>query len=588
MSANENSQAGEHEALAAAQAEISRLNAKLADMKQGDEEIARIQHEQSTLMNDLPGVLYRTRRVPGNTVLEIVFVSAGFEALTGYTASQVLSDSTIYLKKIVHPKDRRRVVWEVESALRGRQPFEITYRIITVENVVRWVSERAMGFYEKNTLVGREGLITDVTHYVEPLHELRRDYAELSDRLHRQMTQAVDMDDKRLGLEQQVRRSQCLETLGALSGGVAHDFNNLMQAVIGYAQRLMASSPPPTGDTRHYVECIRDSALRASDLTDLLLAFCRKNEQPPSITMLEPVLQEAARMLRASLPATVELTVDLHPLSTPVLVSSVQLVEVIITLALKVLRGFGTESGRLYITLDEIEVKDDLPTHVLDKLHHGRYALIHIGDSSSVIDALFPESPRDLSNERTQRPSASDFDVIQNILLELGGALTMRSPLHKGRLYTLYLPLASDAETPTTPRATGWDEPRRSETQGHGEHILFVDDEQMLAELGKLVGEEHSYNVTTHTVSIEALEAFAADPEKYDLVITDQTMPGMTGFDLAQKMLAIRPDLPIVLTTGYSAIIDEARAMSIGIKAYLMKPITPETLAETIHGLLEG
>ncbi|MCK5803730.1 MAG: PAS domain S-box protein, partial [Lentisphaeria bacterium] len=404
----------------------------------------------------------------------------------------------------------------------------------------------------------------------------------------RDITERKRAEEEKKRLEAQLRQSQKMEAVGQLAGGVAHDFNNLMQAVIGYAQRLMASSPPPTGDTRHYVECIRDSALRASDLTDLLLAFCRKNEQPPSITMLEPVLQEAARMLRASLPATVELTVDLHPLSTPVLVSSVQLVEVIITLALKVLRGFGTESGRLYITLDEIEVKDDLPTHVLDKLHHGRYALIHIGDSSSVIDALFPESPRDLSNERTQRPSASDFDVIQNILLELGGALTMRSPLHKGRLYTLYLPLASDAETPTTPRATGWDEPRRSETQGHGEHILFVDDEQMLAELGKLVGEEHSYNVTTHTVSIEALEAFAADPEKYDLVITDQTMPGMTGFDLAQKMLAIRPDLPIVLTTGYSAIIDEARAMSIGIKAYLMKPITPETLAETIHGLLEG
>ena len=387
-----------------------------------------------------------------------------------------------------------------------------------------------------------------------------------------------DLEKESLRIQAQLQQAQKMEAIGTLAGGIAHDFNNILSAVIGYTEIALADMPEDTSQHRNLQEVLKAGS-RARDLVKQILTFSRQTEQELKPLQINQIVRETLKLLRASLPTTVKISQDIQS-DSAVLADPTQVHQVIMNLCTNAAHAMRTKGGQLKIDLSDVVLGGSfIEQHPY--LSPGVYIKLRVIDTGhgmekAILDRIF--DPFFTTKERGEG-TGMGLAVVLGIVKSHGGTITVESEVGKGSIFNVFLPVIMrevDHEVKTrAPIPTGT------------ERILFIDDEKSLVDLGQQILERLGYKVTIRTSSVEALELFMEQPEKFDLVITDMTMPNMTGDELAGKLMNIRADIPVILCTGYSERISRERAHGLGIKEFILKPIVMRELAEKVRGVLD-
>ncbi|MBL7177779.1 MAG: response regulator [Desulfobacteraceae bacterium] len=388
-----------------------------------------------------------------------------------------------------------------------------------------------------------------------------------------------DVTEKRC-LEIQLQRAQKMEALGTLSGGIAHDFNNILSAIIGFTE--IASFQLPEGNkARDNLKKALKASERAKDLIAQILSFSRQSEQKLRPTQIVPIIRDTIKLLRASLQTTIEIRHHIGRNAGIVEADPIQIHQILMNLCTNAHYAMREKGGVLVIYLIPVELSTDDVAAYPD-LKPGSYLKLSVSDTGCGIDRSIMErifDPYFTTKEKGAGTGLGLF-VVHGIVKSHGGTVTVESEPGKGTTFHIYLPKMEHAKGEAEIEFCLDRIPT-----GH-ERILFIDDEQALAEIGKEILEHLGYEVVTKTSSIEALGSFREQPDLFDLVITDMTMPHMTGENLAKEIMKIRPDIPIILCTGFSEHITDKKAKELGIREFAMKPFAIHDLAKTIRKVL--
>jgi PAS domain S-box-containing protein len=383
---------------------------------------------------------------------------------------------------------------------------------------------------------------------------------------------------ERKRLETELRQAQTMHAIGTLAGGMAHEFNNILMAILGYTSLVLDDVPQ---DSRAWSNAkqVLMAGERARDLVQQILAFSRQVKVEHRPRKLHLLTQEALGLIRRTLPATILLQQDVEKDVGTVLTSITEVHQIILNLCANAVHAMREAGGTLDIRLDTAEVQGP-PTSQHPVLRPGSYAWLSVRDTGhgmppDVIEHIFePFFTTKVVGEGTGMGLA----VVHGIITHHGGAVTVHSTPGQGTTFDIYLPRV--AETATTIAVQP--EPI---VPGKG-RVLYVDDDISLAHLGRAMLTPLGYEVVACTSGYEALQIFLQTPQSFDLVVTDQTMPYMAGETFVRAVRRIRPDIPIILCTGYSSSIDADKVRAQGIEAFLMKPLSIDTLAPTIQRLL--
>ncbi len=393
------------------------------------------------------------------------------------------------------------------------------------------------------------------------------------------ISQIKAMEQERLNTEGKLRQAQKMEAIGTLAGGIAHDFNNILSAILGYSELALDDAQRGKASPNYIAQILR-AGYRARDLVRQILTFSRQTETEAKHIQVKPIIKEALKLLRASLPSTIEIRTEIES-DAVVKADPIQIHQVIMNLCTNAGHAMRRSGGRLNVLLAEESLEADFTNH-FNGMQPDRYLKIEVGDTGhgiapSMIERIF--DPYFTTKEKGEG-TGMGLAVVQGIVRSCGGAVTVASTPGKGSLFKVYLPIIQ-----TTDLAHA---PAQQMVPLGSERILMVDDEAPLVAICKEMLERLGYTVTASTISTEALALFQKNPRQFDLVITDMTMPYMTGDVLAQRLLAIRPDLPIVICTGYSQNLTQEMIERLGIRALLMKPIIRNELGLTLRKVLDA
>jgi PAS domain S-box-containing protein len=387
-----------------------------------------------------------------------------------------------------------------------------------------------------------------------------------------------DMTDHH-NLEVHMRQIHKMEAIGTLAGGIAHDFNNILAAIIGYAEMTLTKVAQGSMTERNLGQILK-AAHRAKDLIKQILIFTHEGEKEHRPVRITPVVKEALKLLRASIPKTVEIRQNIRLKSDGiVLADPTQIHQVLMNLCTNAAHAMREKGGVLEVSLTDRNPEIEALS-MYDKLSDTPYLQLTVSDTGTGIQPAIIERIFDpfFTTKDQGQGTGMGLAVVHGIVKSHDGAITVNSRPGMGSAFTVYLPryeekVLAETEAPyLMPRGSG--------------RILFVDDEETLADLGKQMLIDLGYEVVSMTNSREALAVFRAQPGWFDLVFTDYTMPEMTGADLARKIMSLRPDIPVVLCTGYSETINEEKAREIGVSAFVMKPFTHRDIAEVVSKAL--
>lgn len=393
------------------------------------------------------------------------------------------------------------------------------------------------------------------------------------------ITDKIKALEEKAHLESQLLQAHKMEAIGTLAGGIAHDFNNILSVIFGYAEMAKGDSPPGS-QFEQYLDQVLDAANRAKDLVKQILAFSRQAKAERISLQLQSLIKEAIKMLRSSIPTTIEIQDNIDSNCGVVLADPTQIHQIIMNLCTNANHAMEKTGGLLKIELQNITL--DSTNKLKVDLAPGQYVRLTISDTGSGIDPDIIDKIFDpyFTTKEIGKGTGMGLAITHGIVADYGGAITVESKLGEGTTFHLYFPvseqemLAPDKEEEYIPSGSA--------------RVLFVDDEKILAQMGKDILERLGYKATTRCSSLDALATFQNAPDSFDVVITDQTMPGMTGADLARRILQIRPDIPIILCTGYSNLVDEHTAKMIGIKEFALKPLTKAVISKLIRKVLES
>jgi PAS domain S-box-containing protein len=387
-------------------------------------------------------------------------------------------------------------------------------------------------------------------------------------------------EEEQAHIEEQLRQSQKLQALGTLAAGIAHDFNNILAIVVGNAQILRQELP--RGDAAQVgVGEIYAAGLRATDLVRRILTFGRREDANRHAVSLRDVVHEGLQLLRPMLPTSIEVRTKVD-LDTPiVLADPAQLHQVILNLGTNAGHAMGEAGGILEFDLQPIVVSAELAA-TSPGLKQGEYALLSVSDTGSGIDAETLERVFEpfFTTKAPGVGTGLGLAVVHGVMQNHGGAVTVYSERGRGTIFRLYFPATTDGIDASPARSDVVEE------AGNGEHVLYIDDEKALVFLAERQLTSLGYRVTSSTDPVKALELFRANPMDFDAVVTDISMPGMSGIELAKAVLEIRQDIPLVITSGYIRDEDVRAAAAIGILNLILKPNTVGELGSTLHRLL--
>jgi CheY-like chemotaxis protein/anti-sigma regulatory factor (Ser/Thr protein kinase) len=360
----------------------------------------------------------------------------------------------------------------------------------------------------------------------------------------------------------QLLQAQKMEAIGSLAGGIAHDFNNILSAIIGYTELSMLSDGAPVD----YLQEVLKAANRAKDLVRQILSFSRQTDEERMPIQVGMVVKEVVKFLRASIPATIDLKCHIDEKAGSVLANSVELHQILMNLCTNAVHAIGGQPGAVEIHVQRVEIGARDRKAFLD-LDTGFYVELAVKDTGQGIRPEIMERIFDpyFTTKEKGVGTGLGLAVVHGIVKKSNGTIRVESQPGRGSTFYIYLPQI-EMRSKLLPN------PSLAPLGGSGK-ILFVDDEKMIADIGEKILKRLGYDVVSRTSPIEALELFKAKPRGFDLVISDQTMPGMTGDGLARELMRINPQIPVILCTGYSQLIDPEKAKEKGIKALVMKPI---------------
>ena len=475
----------------------------------------------------------------------------------GYEPGRVEVSKQLFLQA-VHPEDRPRLQASVREAIRQRRSYQLEHRIRRLDGTERIVHEQAEIVLDPGTgqPVKLVGTVQDITD--------------------RKETEA-----ERTQLEAQLRQAQKLEAIGTLAGGIAHDFNNILGAIIGYTE-LAKEDTRDKAEALDSLDNVLQASARAKELVKQILAFSRQTKQERKPTALQLVVKEALQLLRSTLPATIEMAGDIGRALPLVLADPTQIHQVVMNLCTNAAHAMRGQVGRLVVRLESFEV-DASFARLHPDLHAGPHVKLTVSDTghgmdSETMNRIF------LPFFTTKGPGEGTglgLAVVHGIVKDHQGAIDVASRPGQGTVFRLCFP-AIEAE--------GGQEERipKQVTLGHGERVLFVDDEPALCKVGASLMKRLGYRATAEANPRAALELFQAQPREFDLVLTDLTMPGMTGIDLAAAVLRTRPEIPVLLATGLFTSETMAKAQSLGIRDTILKPFNQVLLADALHKALQA
>ena len=369
-----------------------------------------------------------------------------------------------------------------------------------------------------------------------------------------------------------------MESIGTLAGGIAHDFNNVLLPIMLHSELAMMDLPSDS-PIKHNLEQIFQAGKRAKNMVKQILAFSRQKKQERTSIKISPIIKEIVKLIRSSIPTTIEIRHHVEAKVDIIFADPTQIHQVILNLCTNASHAMSEKGGVLEIRLDDLDLDPTAASQHTD-LNPGSYLRLTVNDSGhgmepEVLNRIFDPY---FTTKGPGKGSGMGLAVVHGIVKGNGGDITVESEPGKGTSIKVLFP-KSEEEIPEDPK-------RFVQLQRGTEHILFVDDEKAAVDAMVAMLERLGYRTTARTSSIEALEAFRNNPQGFDLVITDMTMPNMTGKDLAKELRPIRSDIPILLCTGFSEQIDEDEAIEMGI-SFVMKPIVIHEISEAIRELLD-
>lgn len=382
-------------------------------------------------------------------------------------------------------------------------------------------------------------------------------------------------------LERQLLQSQKLEAMGTLAGGIAHDFNNILMAIIGFTELSIGELDPTQDEIKDNLNLVLSASSRAKNLVQQILSFSRKSDMEKISFTIVPLVKECIKLLRSTLPSTIEIKQDIECTDTVLYGNITQIQQVMMNLCTNAAHAMREKGGLLEIKILEEDIDSTKRMLPFFECKPGRYVALRVKDTGSGIDPAIQDKIFDpfFTTKDKSEGTGLGLSVILGIVKSHDGAIALQSKPGEGSVFTVYLPVSMKASTLVTPQSTL--------ITGHGERILLVDDEETLLWLGKRMLETLGYSVISIKSSLEALETFRENPANFDLVLTDQTMPKMKGIQLACELISIRPDIPILLYTGYDEQLQSGQAAEAGIRELLMKPIKADELSSAIARALQ-
>ena len=499
----------------------------------------------ATLLSNLPGMVFRCQYTSDWPML---FVSEGSYDLTGYRPEDLIRGRAVNYVDLIHPDDRELIWNQILEALPRHQPYELSYRIHAADGRLRWVWEKGRGVYgEQGEVLFLEGFVSDITELKEK--------------------------------DQQLVQAQKMEAIGTLAGGIAHDFNNILTAIIGYSELLKAQLAKGCPEFAH-ADQIFQAGCRAKDLTQQILTFSRQVEHHLEEVHVFLIAKETLKLLKASLPATISLRQNIENYSGAVLADPTQIHQIIMNLCTNAYHAMGEDGGELRLELKTYEV-DERFAQTHPPLKPGAHLRLSVSDTGAGMDEATQARIFEpfFTTKQQGKGTGLGLAIVHGVVTGLGGAISVQSQLGRGTTFEVYLPKTKAASEPL--EAAAGDVP-----VGAGERILVVDDDQALLKMTSLMLTKLNYRVTACARAVEALELFTAEPDSFELVLTDQIMPGMTGAQLAVNLMAIRPSIPIIIATGFSEKITPESARELGLRSFLQKPFTRQQLGGAIHAEL--
>jgi signal transduction histidine kinase len=435
--------------------------------------------------------------------------------------------------------------------------------------------EQRNQFYFRHRLAN--GVIRDVEVYSGPIKVHGR---ELLYSIVHDISARKKAEEEKAALEARLLHAQKMESIGTLSGGIAHDFNNLLGIILGNVELAM-DDVPKWHPAKFNLNEIRTASLRARDVVKQLLSFSRKTDHDQRPVNLLPIVKDALKFLRSSIPTSIEIHQNIaKDIDDTIFADSIQINQVMINLCTNAAHAMEHTGGVITIDVENI-YSDQFSAVDYTDLPPGRYVKLMVSDTGTGIDPEIVDRIFDpyFTTKELEKGTGIGLSVVHGIIKSHSGAISVDSKFGKGTSFSILFPLAEEAAVV---------EPESADNFPTGnESILIVDDEKAMVDIGRKRLERLGYQVEARTNPLEALELFGADPGQFDLVITDMTMPHITGDKFLIEILKIRPDIPTILCTGFSEKIDEKKAGEIGIRGYIEKPFDKGKLSRLVREVLD-
>ncbi|MHB8111215.1 MAG: response regulator [Syntrophorhabdaceae bacterium] len=471
-------------------------------------------------------------------------------------------------------------------SVRTGEPWESEHRIFGPDGKYHVVLARALPVRDENgEITCWVGINLDIDERKTMEEELRKSRDELEYRVQERTVQlqeayeSLQLESKeRQKAEDQLRQSQKMEAIGTLAGGIAHDFNNILAAILGFTEMAIddVSDRSPAKDN---LKNVLKSAMRARDLVKQILTFSRKTSYDRTPILLSPLVKETSQLLRATIPATIEIKLSITVTSDTVFAAPTEVQQILMNLGTNASLAMEERGGVLEISLTDIDFMPDSAFET--EMASGEYVQLMVKDTGTGMtpDVMRRAFEPFFTTRELGMGTGMGLAVVYGIVTDLKGTITVESEPGIGSIFRVFLPKVKTEVKE--------DQPETLQIPTGTESILFVDDEDMLVEWARGTLEKLGYSATSLTDPARALTMFSSDPSRFDLVITDQSMPSMSGMQLARELLTIRPDIPIILCTGHSAIVSPEKAKKAGIKEFLMKPVTREELAKVVRRVID-